>query len=84
MRTGEPAFHHAHGASLFDYLAGHPEVASVFNAAMSGNTPAHARLVATTYDFSRMSLVIDVGGGRGQLLATAVPPSARHPLRRSR
>ena len=33
VRTGETAFHHAHGAGLFDYLAGHPEVASVFNAA---------------------------------------------------
>ena len=42
VQTGEPAFHHAHGAGLFDYLAGHPEVASVFNAAMSGNSPAHA------------------------------------------
>jgi hypothetical protein len=42
----------------------------VFNAAMSGNSPAHARLVAATYDFFRMSLVVDVGGGRGQLLAT--------------
>ena len=48
VRTGETAFHHAHGAGLFDYLAGHPEVASLFNAAMSGNSPAHARLVAAT------------------------------------
>ena len=70
VRTGETAFHHAHGAGLFDYLAGHPEVATVFNAAMTGNSPAHARLVAATYDFSRMSLVVDVGGGRGRLLAT--------------
>lgn len=68
--TGETAFHHAHGAGLFDYLAGHPEVASVFNAAMSGNSPAHARLIAAAYDFSRMSLVVDVGGGHGRLLAT--------------
>ena len=70
VRTGGTAFHHTHGAGLFDYLAGHPEVASLFNAAMSGNSPAHARLVAVTYDFSRMGLVVDVGGGRGQLLAT--------------
>jgi O-methyltransferase domain/Dimerisation domain len=69
VRTGETAFDHAHGAGLFDYLAGHPEVASVFNAAMSGNSPTHARLVAATYDFSGMSLVVDVGGGRGRLLA---------------
>jgi hypothetical protein len=45
-------------------------VAAVFNAGMAGNSPAHARLVAVTYDFSRMSLVVDVGGGRGRLLAT--------------
>jgi hypothetical protein len=30
VRTGETAFHRAHGAGLFDYLAEHPEVASVF------------------------------------------------------
>ena len=70
VRTGETTFHHAHGAGLFDYLAGHPEVATVFNAAMTGNSPAHARLVAATYDFSEMSVVVDVGGGRGRLLAT--------------
>jgi hypothetical protein len=70
VRTGETAFHHAHGTGVFDYLAGHPELASVFNAAMTGNSPAHARLVAATYDFSRMSLVVDVGGGHGRLLAT--------------
>jgi len=76
VRTGETAFHHAHGVGLYDYLAGHPEVASVFDAAMSGNSPGHARLVAATYDFSRMSLVVDVGGGRGQLLGTILE---RHP-----
>jgi hypothetical protein len=70
VRTGETAFRHAHGADLFDYLAGHPEVASLFDAAMTGNSPAHARLIAATYGFSRMSLVVDVGGGRGRLLTT--------------
>ncbi|HEV3346406.1 MAG TPA: methyltransferase, partial [Methylomirabilota bacterium] len=76
VRTGETAFDHAHGVGLFDYLAAHPDVASVFNAAMSGNSPAHASLVAATYDFSRMRLVVDVGGGRGRLLAAIL---ARHP-----
>jgi O-methyltransferase domain len=75
-RPGKTAFEHAHGAGLFDYLAAHPDVASVFNAAMSGNSPAHASLVAATYDFSRMGLVVDVGGGRGRLLAAIL---ARHP-----
>ena len=70
VRTGETAFDHVHGAGLFDYLAKHPEVSALFNQGMAGNSPAHARLVARTYDFSGMTRVIDVGGGRGRLIAT--------------
>ena len=70
VRTGETAFDHVHGTGLFDYLAGHPEVATLFNAGMAGNSPDHARLVAATYDFSRMRTVVDVGAGRGRLLST--------------
>ena len=77
VRTGETAFDHVHGTGLFDYLAGHPEVAALFNAGMLGNSPDHARLVAATYDFSRMSLVVDVGGGRGRLLATILERNPR-------
>jgi hypothetical protein len=58
VRTGENAFAHAHGAPLFDYLAAHPEEASLFNAGMAGNSPAHARLVAASYDFSGMRLIV--------------------------
>ena len=76
VRTGETAFDHVHGASLFDYLAQHPEVSALFNQGMVGNSPAHARLVAESYDFSGMRMVIDVGGGRGRLLATIL---ACHP-----
>jgi hypothetical protein len=76
VRTGETAFTHVHGAALFDYLAGHPEEANLFNVGMAGNSPAHAHLVAASYDFSRMSLVVDVAGGRGRLLATIL---ARNP-----
>jgi hypothetical protein len=70
VRTGETAFEHVHGANLFDYMAAHPEVASLFNSGMLGNSPAHARLIATMYDFSQKRLVVDVGAGRGRLLAT--------------
>jgi O-methyltransferase domain/Dimerisation domain len=77
VRTGETAFAHAHGASLFDYLAAHPEEASLFNAGMAGNSPAHARLVAASYDFSRMKRVVDVAGGRGRLLAMILAQNAQ-------
>jgi len=76
VRTGETAFDHVHGVGLFDYLARHPEVSALFNQGMAGNSPAHARLVAASYDFSGMRMVIDVGGGRGRLLATIL---ACHP-----
>jgi hypothetical protein len=70
VRTGENAFHHTHGAGLFDYLAGHPEVASVFDAAMTDYSAVQAPTIAAIYDFSRMNLVVDVGGGHGRLMAT--------------
>jgi hypothetical protein len=70
VRTGETAFDHVHGMGLFDYLATHPEVSALFNQGMAGNSPAHARLVARSYDFSGLSNVVDVGGGRGRLIAT--------------
>jgi hypothetical protein len=43
---------------------------------MAGNSPDHARLVAQTYDFSRMKIVVDVAGGLGRLLSTVL---AEHP-----
>jgi hypothetical protein len=73
VRTGENAFHHTHGAGLFDYLAGHPEIASVFGAAMTGYSADQTPTIAATYDFSRMSLVVDVGGGHGRLMARDSP-----------
>ena len=76
VRTGETAFEHAHGTGLFDYLASHPEESALFDRGMAGNSPAHARLVARTYDFSGMRRVVDVGGGRGRLIATIL---AEHP-----
>jgi hypothetical protein len=70
VRTGQTAFEHAHGAGLFEFLAQHPDEADLFNKGMAGNSPAHARLVAASYDFSRVKVVVDVAGGRGRLLAT--------------
>lgn len=70
VQTGETAFDHAHGAGLFDYMASHPEVSALFNAGMAGNSPAHARLIADACDLSGARLAVDVGGGRGRLIAT--------------
>jgi hypothetical protein len=69
VRTGQPGFNTAHRMPLFEYLAGHPEDASVFDAAMLERTAAFAPSVAAGYDFTGIRTVVDVGGGRGTLLA---------------
>ena len=84
VRTGETAFDHAHGAGLFDYLAGHPEVASRVQR-------GHERQLARPRAPRRrdVRLLPDAPGGRrrGRTRPAArddpraVPSTARHPLR---
>ncbi|MDQ4010420.1 MAG: methyltransferase [Actinomycetota bacterium] len=69
VRTGESAFDRVHGSKVFDYLAEHPEDAAVFDAAMHSISTSEAASIAQAYDFARFSTIVDVGGGRGGLLA---------------
>lgn len=77
VRTGEPAFDHLFGAEFFEYLAGHPEDGAVFDEMMAWNTAPVAPVVAAR--FSGVETVVDVGGGRGELLAGLL---AAHPAMR--
>jgi hypothetical protein len=76
VRTGESAFDRVHGSKVFDYLAEHPEDAAVFDAAMTSISTTEAVSIVQAYDFSRFSTIVDVGGGRGGLLAAIL---AAHP-----
>jgi SAM-dependent methyltransferase len=67
IRTGQPAFDRVHGERFFNYLAGHPEDAAVFNAAMSAPSTSLSEIVES-YDWSRFERIVDVGGGQGALL----------------
>jgi O-methyltransferase domain/Dimerisation domain len=69
VRTGEAGFDLAFGSPIFGFLAQNPDKAARFDAAMSERTAAFAPSVAATHDFSSARMVIDVGGGRGTLLA---------------
>ncbi|HEX6499687.1 MAG TPA: methyltransferase [Micromonosporaceae bacterium] len=76
VRTGEPAFDRVHGRPLFDFLADHPDLSGVFNAAMREGSDWVGPEVAKVYDFAGAGTVVDIGGGRGALLAavlTAAP-----------
>ena len=67
-RSGDPAFDLAHGMPLFDYLRRHEDDARLFDSALARFTAGAASAVIASYDFSRFSRVVDVGGGNGQLL----------------
>jgi SAM-dependent methyltransferase len=68
VRTGDPAFERVTGSEFWDYLARNPEAAAVFDAMMASNTAPLAPVLAG-YDFGDAETIVDVGGGRGELLA---------------
>lgn len=76
IRTGQSAFPHANGATFFEYLARNPALQERFDAAMADISRADDAAVADAYDFGKFHTIVDVGGGRGGLLAEIL---RRHP-----
>jgi hypothetical protein len=70
VQTGKTGFEKAHGVSFFDYLAQHPEDASLFSELMVGLHSQEPPAVAAAYDFSDFKTIVDVGGATGNMLAT--------------
>jgi hypothetical protein len=76
LRTGHPAFESVFGRSVFEHLKTHPADAAVFDHHQAqGGLALHAA-VATSYDFSAIQTIVDVGGGNGSLVAAILK---RHP-----
>ena len=72
VKTGMPAFDNVFGAPIFEYLSRNPDVAAVFNGAMTSISAAEARAVSAAYDFKGIETLMDVAGGHGVLLATVL------------
>jgi SAM-dependent methyltransferase len=70
VKTGMPAFDAVFGAPIFQYLSSHPEVAAVFDGAMTSISSTEAIATCDAYDFKGVKTVMDVAGGHGLLLAT--------------
>jgi hypothetical protein len=70
VQTGKTGFEKAFGMPIFDWLANHPEEASLFSQTMVGGHGAEPPAVASAYDFSGLGTIIDVGGATGNFLAT--------------
>jgi hypothetical protein len=72
VQTGKTGFEKAHGVSFFDYLAEHPDDASLFSETMVGLHSQEPSAVAAAYDFSAFNTIVDVGGATGNMLATVL------------
>jgi O-methyltransferase domain/Dimerisation domain len=69
VRTGENAFTHVHGEDVWTYRASRPEESERFDRAMASQTARATQALLDAEDFSRFSLIVDIGGGNGTLLA---------------
>ncbi len=70
VRTGKSGFEKLLGMPVFDWLAKHPEAASLFSETMVGVHGEEPAAVAAAYDFSALKTIVDVGGATGNLLTT--------------
>jgi hypothetical protein len=69
VRGDAPAFQIAHGAGLYEWMAHHPGAAARYDAAIDAFTRHEAGALRAAFDFGPVQQVVDVGGGRGTLLA---------------
>lgn len=69
LRTGETGREKALGMEGWEYLRSNPEMARLFDDAMTSLARIAAPGIAAAYDFSHWESLMDVGGGNGVLLA---------------
>ncbi|WP_084759463.1 methyltransferase [Nocardia mangyaensis] len=68
VRTGRSVGRDLDGADFFDYAAEHRELGDLFDKAMTSISTLSVEPLFAAYDFSRFGTLVDVGGGRGNLL----------------
>ena len=69
VRTGENSFAALHGEDVWAWRRHEPAEAATFNQAMAALSYGIGDAVAEAYDFGRHSVLADIGGGSGALLA---------------
>ena len=71
VRTGTTAFDHVFGMGHFDYLAENPEASATFNRLMAWSSALEGDPLGG-YELDRHRLLVDVGGGKGALVASVL------------
>ena len=79
VKTGKLAFNEVFGMANWEFWASHPENAQIFNQAMSEVTAVLEPAVLEASDLSGFNTIVDVGGGKGTLMASILRayPNAR-------
>ena len=80
VQTGETAFDHLFGESLFEFLGHTPENAAIFDQGMVGVHGRETEAMLTAFDFSNIEVLADIGGGNGSVLAAVL---TKHPSLRA-
>lgn len=79
VRTGGGAAERVLGMGLFDFYAAHPEESEIHDQAMRGISAAQVTAIIAAMNAFDEGVVVDVGGGTGELLAAVL--AANPPLR---
>jgi hypothetical protein len=69
LRSGSGTYEPVNGMSHWAHLAAHPEEERIFNAAMARRGTVQAAALLSAVDLEGVSTLVDVGGGRGAMLA---------------
>jgi hypothetical protein len=77
VRTGGIAFDHAHGMDVWKFFSQNPDEQRSFDDAMSEFTALFNPPIIKGYDFSKINLLVDIGGGHGALLASVAKANPR-------
>ncbi len=72
VRGGKTVFDDQFGAPLFELLGRDPEKAALFDSGIAAISVIEQEAIAAAYEFTDGATVIDVGGGPGGFLATAL------------
>ena len=78
VKTGETAWEHVHGEPVFQYLfQTNKELGDIFNRAVTSYSHQSIGPVLDAYDFSDVTVIADIAGGYGHLLAAVLASNPR-------
>jgi hypothetical protein len=77
VRAGDGVYERVNGTSSWEYLAAHPDEQAIFDLAMARRGVHQAAAIRSGCDLTDVSTVIDVGGGKGGMVAALLAAEPR-------